>query len=223
MFIRRSVFAKIHRHASTVRRNVPVCFSSAAAQWSDDEERPWSEDEEHQQPEEHLACNERYEGIVKITETPCKKGLGIYASKDFAKGELVVSSNPIKTTSTRCSHSVQIDWNDRHILMDIPAVLINHSCEANVGIRSNSNKVRDDDGDEGAYDFLAINPIKKGDELTWDYEATEWEISTPFRCTCGSAKCRGMLRGFKDSGEIIRKQYGEHYADYLKETTKNHI
>ena len=38
------------------------------------------EDKEHQRPEEQLACNKRYEGIVEIIETPCNNGLGIYAS-----------------------------------------------------------------------------------------------------------------------------------------------
>ena len=137
-----------------------------------------------------------------------------------------MSSNPVGTTSTRCSHSVQIDWNDRRILMDIPAVLVNHSCDANVGIRINNNKVRDDDdddGDEGAYEFWQSTPSKKVTNSHGIMRQPNGKSRTPFRCTCGSTKCRGMLRGFKDSGEIIRKQYGEHYANYLKEEKKNHI
>jgi len=92
--------------------------------------------------------------------------------------------------------------------VDLPAILINHSCEANVGIRNNSTN--------DAYNFYAISPITKGKELTWDYEASEWELSTPFDCGCGSSICRGRLKGFKSSGVIIRKRYGDYYADYLK-------
>lgn len=163
--------------------------------------------DDHQQPEGHRACNQKYQGILQIEQTPNNKGLGLFASRDFSAGDLVMSSKPAVTTTTRDSHTVQIDW-DRHILMDLPSVLINHSCDANVGIYNNSTN--------DAYDFWAIRPIAEGDELTWDYEASEWELSTPFDCGCGSANCRKRLRGFKDTGDIIRQRYGEYYADYLK-------
>ena len=162
--------------------------------------------DDHQQPEGHRACNQEYKGILQIKETP-NKGLGLFASRDFAIGDLVMSSKPTVVTETRDSHSVQIDWN-RHILMDLPAVLINHSCDANVGIQNNKSNE--------SYDFWAIRPITKGEELTWDYEASEWELSTPFDCSCGSSNCRKRLEGFKMNGDIIREQYGEYYADYLK-------
>ena len=163
--------------------------------------------DDHQQPALHSACNQKYKGILQIKETS-NKGLGLFASRDFAAGDLVMSSKPAVTTKTRDSHTVQIDW-DRHILMDLPAVLINHSCDANVGILNNKSN--------DAYDFWAIRPITEGEELTWDYEASEWELSTPFDCGCGSPMCRKKLRGFKDNGDIIRQQYGEYYAAFLKE------
>ncbi len=163
--------------------------------------------DDHQQPALQSACNQKYKGILQIKET-LNKGLGLFASKDFAAGDLVMSSKPAVITKTRDSHTVQIDW-DRHILMDLPAVLINHSCDANVGILNNETN--------DAYDFFAIRPIMEGEELTWDYEASEWELSTPFDCGCGSRMCRKKLRGFKDNGDIIRKQYGEYYAAFLKE------
>ena len=44
------------------------------------------------------------------------------------------------------------------VFMDLPARFINHSCEANVGIRDNN---------AGAFDFLALQPVLRGEELTW--------------------------------------------------------
>jgi hypothetical protein len=44
--------------------------------------------------------------------------------------------------------------------MDLPARFINHSCEANVGIRDN-------DLGAGAFDFLALKPVLRDEELTW--------------------------------------------------------
>ena len=59
------------------------------------------------------------------------------------------------------------------------------------------------DNDKGAFDFMALREIKEGDELAWDYECSDYEISTPFQCTCGSRKCRGVLWGFKYNNDVI--------------------
>jgi hypothetical protein len=42
--------------------------------------------------------------------------------------------------------------------MDLPARFINHSCEANVGIKDNNL---------GAFDFISLVQVSRGDELTW--------------------------------------------------------
>ena len=154
-------------------------------------------------------CNSRYRGILQITDTG-GKGRGLFASKQFAPDDLIMSAKAVAVSDVRCSHSVQTGW-DKHVVMDLPAILINHSCDANVGIRDN---------DMGAYDFFAIKNVSEGEELVWDYNASEWEISTPFQCACGSARCRGLLRGFKHDAGHIRRAYGPFYASYLKQNAQ---
>jgi hypothetical protein len=150
-------------------------------------------------------CNSRYRGILQICETE-EKGRGLFASRKLTPNDLVMSARALSVNSRQCSHSIQNGW-DRHVVMDLPAILINHSCDANVGVRDN---------DLGAFDFFALRDIAKGEELVWDYNASEWEISTQFQCACGSPRCRGMLRGFKHDGEHVRDTYGPFYASYLK-------
>ena len=49
-----------------------------------------------------------------------------------------------------------------------------------------------------------------------DYEASEYvSVSVP-QCKCGSPNCRGGLLGFEHRSELIKAQYGQYYADYLK-------
>lgn len=151
-------------------------------------------------------CNEDYKGHLEI-QTIGGHGFGLVSQKAFQPGDLIVSANVVSASKERDSHSIQKDWNT-HITVDLPAILINHSCDANVGIRDN----------EDAYDFFALKEIKPGDELTWDYEASEYELSASFKCVCGSPSCRSSIIGFKKHGDIIKKQYGGFYADYLKET-----
>jgi len=151
-------------------------------------------------------CNSRYRGILKICDTE-GKGRGLFASVQYAPNDFLMSAKANAVSDMQCSHSIQTGW-DKHVVMDLPAILINHSCDANVGIRDN---------ELGAYDFFAIKDIVKGEELVWDYNASEWEISSPFQCACGSARCRGLLRGFKHDGEHVRRSYGQFYASYLKQ------
>lgn len=85
---------------------------------------------------------------------------------------------------------------------------MNHSCDGNMGIQDN---------DTGAYDLYALREIKEGEELLVDYESFEYEIKGFDHCMCGSEKCRGSVGGFKENGAAIKEQYGNYYANYLKE------
>src|SRR4051794_10437090 len=58
---------------------------------------------------------------------------------------------------------------------------LNHSCRPNAAVRGTL--------------LVAIAPIAKGEEVTFDYNTTELEIASPFECNCGH--CGGeMIRGF---------------------------
>ena len=111
----------------------------------------------------------------------------------------------LKLSAERDSHSVQIDWN-MHATMNLPAIMINHCCSANVGVKGNAFN---------AYDFIALRNVEYGEELLWDYEASEYEIDN-FSCSCGVPNCRKELRGFKEHGDQVVGLYGEEFiAPYL--------
>ncbi|MEH2149183.1 SET domain-containing protein-lysine N-methyltransferase [Nostoc sp.] len=84
---------------------------------------------------------------------------------------------------------------------------MNHSCNPNTGVRNNQF---------GGYDFVALSNIEAGEEITWDYETTEYEPIAVFPCLCGSLSCRGNILGFKFREQMLRDRYGEYIADYLK-------
>ena len=137
-----------------------------------------------------------------------EKGRGVFASRRFRKGETVVVGRRVDILPERTTHSIQMDF-DLHIELDEPALLLNHSCSPNTGVRNNQY---------GAYDFVALVDIPSGSELTWDYETTEYiSIAIP-ECCCGSPECRSKTLGFKFLPVEVRKKYGEFIADYLKVT-----
>lgn len=135
------------------------------------------------------------------------KGIGVFATKSCKKGELVVRGKPEETLELRTDHSFQVDIN-KHVQLDKPARLINHSCNPNLGVRNNKF---------GGYDFVALRDISVGEELTWDYCMTEFvSIAIKNRCLCGSSSCRGKINGYICLPFDVRNKYNEFIADYLK-------
>ncbi len=154
--------------------------------------------------EEINAANEKGRGLWRISNTR-DKGWGIFAVHNIPKNTNVFRASMLKQDPTRNSHSVQTSW-DSHVYMDLPARFINHSCSANVGIKDNSL---------GAFDFYTLRDLKHGEELTWDYGASEFDSIAFDTCLCGSSICRGADIGFKQAHAQIRQQYGKFYASYL--------
>ena len=147
-------------------------------------------------------------GLCNV-ESSGEKGVGVYAGASIKKFTTILKSRAVSSSSEKDKYSVQVSW-DKHVQMDSPARLINHSCEANVGVRDN---------ELGAYDFVALKDIDAGEELVWDYGSVEFDATEIKQCLCGSPSCRGGHINFEDSHESIRKQYGNFYARYLHDWT----
>ncbi len=60
-----------------------------------------------------------------------------------------------------CAYSIQID-SDKHILLDLPARFLNHSCDPNVGVKGEETL-----NEWGAVDFVALKDIGVG-EVCYD-------------------------------------------------------
>jgi hypothetical protein len=149
-------------------------------------------------------ANQRQDRVV-IERTQDDRGWGVFAKQDFGVGDLVISATALQISAKQGSHTIQTGW-ESHVYMDLPARFLNHICgQATVGIRPNKM----------VYDFVAIAPIQKGTEVVWDYECSEYELGN-FECSCGLARCRGQLRGFRHHGPLVLQAYGKDYiAPYL--------
>lgn len=143
---------------------------------------------------------------------------GVFTSRPYAQGSVVISSNLLPTNSnlvnesnpstTSCSHSIQTNWSE-HILMDLPARFINHSCEPNLSVAKDLNENQ-------SYDFIALRDINKGEEVRFDYETTEYEVGAFEDCACNVDSCRGAIKGFKHNKDVILEKYDEtNIAGYL--------
>lgn len=137
------------------------------------------------------------------------KGHGVFALRDFVRGETVIVGKAIGYPPRRTRMSVQVNWG-RHVEMDAPATLLNHSCAPNLGVREN---------EWHAYDFVALRDILAGEELAFDYAMTEHSLVAPLSCCCGSEDCQGAIRPWSHRDDGWREQNAKWLAPYLRITS----
>jgi hypothetical protein len=118
------------------------------------------------------------------------KGRALIANKNFKGGEAIL---PLKGIFRKCSEStpdaVQLGRNkfidsDHRYAEDH----MNHGCDPSTRIDFDSMK------------FVALRDIKKGEEITYNYLTTEYDLvkdREDFDCKCGSKNCLGRIKGFK--------------------------
>ena len=120
----------------------------------------------------------REKHIIKETGN---KGKGLYSTINYGKGNIVlVLEGNYLPYPTRTS----IQVGDRH-LESWEGGHVNHHCLPNT-------KVVVEQGEFNLMHYLvAIKDIQIGEQITFDYESTETEMSEPFKCNCHGKWIRG--------------------------------
>jgi len=111
-------------------------------------------------------------GARLITDEPCARGRLIYR----IAGHRIVRQPTYQT--------IQIG-QEAHIEELGVLAYLNHSCRPNTIV------------DTTALTVTAARDIAAGEELTFFYPSTEWEMDRPFVCLCGAPQCVRLVAGAK--------------------------
>ena len=82
-----------------------------------------------------------------------------------------------------------------------PWRFMNHSCEPSARIEGRT--------------VIALREIPTGEQITFNYNTTEWELAEAFTCHCGSAGCQGEIRGYRFLSPQASTRLSPTAADHL--------
>ncbi len=140
-----------------------------------------------------------------------KGGRAVFATRDIERGELiavwggrVVTERELSELPDRRRLAIQIDER-LFLLSDVegPADWFNHSCAPNAGVR-------------GQVSLVAMRPIRRGEEITYDYAMTDGSAYDEFDCACGATGCRGRVAADDWQRIELVQRYAGFFSSYLQ-------
>lgn len=119
-------------------------------------------------------------------------GKGVFAVRAFQKGDRVLllddsrivnDAHPLHPERGEHAHHCDYLAGGKVVLMGEPERYINSSCDPNTYVRTRADGVRE---------VIALRRIVGDEEILYDY-IINCHGGDVWRCTCGSARCRGTV------------------------------
>ena len=147
---------------------------------------------------------------MMVKKSPIE-GAGVFASKNFKKGDVICRMRGEKVTFQELKNRFEMGKEKicnplqitERTYLDLaePYVYVNHSCTPNCGVRKKG-------------ELFSLEDIPEGEELTYDYSTTEWTYEKfgkykewAMECNCNSKKCRGTLGQFPTLDQKLKREY----------------
>lgn len=121
------------------------------------------------------------------------KGKRLVTTQPFKKDEVICRIETYETIVSPTYTSVQISQTQS--IEEFHLAHLNHNCSPNIVVDTTEMEVR------------AARDIAAGEDLTFFYPSTEWDMSTPFVCLCGSPNCLRLVAGAKYLNLDVLSQY----------------
>ena len=133
----------------------------------------------------------------------------LITKRAYSKGD-VISSIPSENIVSKANRfTVQIGRNEHTDVGKLAA--LNHSCDPNVIL------------DTVKLEMVACRDIAKGEELSFFYPSTEWEMDAPFICLCGASNCIHVVAGarFLPLSTLEHHYLNKHIRELMIELLEN--
>ncbi len=145
-------------------------------------------------------------GITAVWQDPSTGHHSLHSTRVYQPGDVITPFEAASIEPVPGYLTLQVSDN-QHIMLS-PAFLeyVNHSCSPNAFFNTDT------------FEFTCLKPVQPGDQLTFFYPSTEWEMAQSFTCRCGSFNCLGEIRGASQMPSGILAQY--RLTGYIREKLK---
>ena len=157
-------------------------------------------------PSSEVISKHIFADVILNNETNQK---ALFAAVAFQPGDMITKFSADKIQKYATYLTVQTATN-RHITLQ-PDFLqyINHSCSPNAFFNTTS------------MELVCLQPIQPGDEFTFFYPSTEWEMAQPFVCNCGTAACIQLINGASHLSVETLSKYK--LTDFIRQQVKQKL
>ena len=121
-------------------------------------------------------------------------GARLITDRSYSAGHVIASLGNYRVVAHPTYHSIQTG-PETHIDDLAHFAYLNHSCRPNTIVNTS------------ALALVATRDIAAGEELTFFYPSTEWDMKHPFVCQCGEPECIGTVAGAKYLGREALDRY----------------
>lgn len=131
--------------------------------------------------------------------------------KEFKKGSIICHFSAAEMLTEPSRYTVQTGIDKHIILSPLYLEYVNHSCEPNCFF------------DTTNFQFVCLKDIARGEECTFFYPSTEWDMEESFDCQCLTKSCLGSIRGAKylKKPETDRYRFSDFIGSKLTKTKKH--
>lgn len=144
--------------------------------------------------------------FAEIWENKDSSAKSLHSTRKFSPDDIITEIKITKYVDKPSYLSVQVE-EGKHIMLK-PEYLqyINHSCDPNVFFDTKNMEI------------ICLKIIEIEDAMTFFYPSTEWSMTQPFDCLCGTTKCPQKIQGAAYLSPDISKIYNlnEHIINKIK-------
>lgn len=135
--------------------------------------------------------------------------LGVFTRRPAAPGEAVLSLEGATLQDAPGLHTWFAGAGGHRSPSDDIDDFIAHSCEPSCRLDTTSWSIR------------SLYQLGVGDEITVDYNSTEWKLAEPFVCSCGAEACVGHVSGLQALPDVERRRRAKRLSPALREFVRD--
>ncbi|ORY26705.1 hypothetical protein BCR39DRAFT_540529 [Naematelia encephala] len=169
-----------------------------------------------------------HQGLLRVEFTPPADGQDgeayssrLVVDKDIPPNTVVTFLNNL-SSGTKAYSSVQYGVSPHeHFELNSDLLFMNHSCEPTVYLDISSR-------DPTKWHVRTTSRgLRAGEDVTFFYPSTEWDMAQGFDCSCGTSTCLGHISGAKHLSleQLESRGYVNEHIRTLKsrQTSNGHI